>query len=215
MVLITLVFLLLFPDVSYCVPQQQWAALHRSPCHSRNHLQRRGGLVQRTWWERLPPGWSVVWLWYVFFSCAICLIKVLEKAVCAFHVYPRRNWRIGCLSERQFYLFSPVLLPPPKSFFFKIFILTMLGPSATRGIFSCGIPALGCGMWDLAPWPRKQSGPPALYWEHGVTAVEPPGKFLQSPLLFSFSAAHHRHYSIKGQRISSWYMGWKLLEVLG
>ena len=86
------------------------------------------------------------------------LSSVLERAVCAFHVYPRRNWRRGCLSERVLSVQFCCLLR--SLFFFLIFILTTLGPSATRGIFSCGIPALSCGMWFLAPWPRKQSGPP-------------------------------------------------------
>lgn len=87
------------------------------------------------------------------------LSSVLERAVCTFHVYPRRNWRRGCLSERVLSVQFCCLLR--SLFFFLIFILTTLGPSATRGIFSCGIPALSCGMWYLAPWPlRKQSGPP-------------------------------------------------------
>ena len=175
-----------------------------------------------TWWTCAKNLARAIATWL---KCGVALVRLLQLCHLYYQSFREGSVCLSCLSmeklENRVSIRETVLsiqssfVASSKVFFFLIFILTTLGPSATRGIFSCGIPALGCGMWDLAPWPRKQSGPPALYWEHGVTAVEPPGKFLQSPLLFSFSAAHHRHYSIKGQRISSWYMGWKLLEVLG
>ena len=46
---------------------------------------------------------------------------------------------------------------------FIIFIYWLCQVSgAAHGIFSCGIQTLGCGMWDLVPWPGIEPGPPAL-----------------------------------------------------
>ena len=44
------------------------------------------------------------------------------------------------------------------------------------GIFSCGMWALSCSMWDLVPWPGVEPRP--LHWECGVLATGPPGKSL-------------------------------------
>ena len=46
--------------------------------------------------------------------------------------------------------------------------------TVARGIFSCSIRALSCGMWDLVPRPGMEPGP--LNWKHGVLAAGPPGK---------------------------------------
>ena len=46
-------------------------------------------------------------------------------------------------------------------FFFNIYLFWLRRVLvAARGIFSCGIQPLRCGMWDLAPWPGIEPGPP-------------------------------------------------------
>ena len=46
---------------------------------------------------------------------------------------------------------------------FIIFIYWLCQVSvAAHGIFSCGIQTLGCGMWDLVPWPGIEPRLPAL-----------------------------------------------------
>ena len=51
-------------------------------------------------------------------SAVPSLLSVLGRAVCAFHVYPQRNWRIGCLSERVLSLQFSCLLQSLFFFFF-------------------------------------------------------------------------------------------------
>ena len=43
-----------------------------------------------------------------------------------------------------------------------------------------------CGMWDILPWPGME--PPPLHWEHGVLALGPPGKSLDSVCLLPLIA---------------------------
>ena len=59
------------------------------------------------------------------------------------------------------------------------------------GIFSCGIRALSCGMWDLVPRPSLEPEP--LNWEHGVLAAGSPGKSPHRFHMYSFSSTKHVH----------------------
>ena len=74
------------------------------------------------------------------------------------------------------------------SFLFKLVCLFGLhwvlvaarGIFGASRIFSFGMQTLGCGMWDLVPWPGIKPRP--LHWEGGVLATGPPGK--SRPIFF-------------------------------
>ena len=80
----------------------------------------------------------------------------------------------------------------PASFFLsfsflKIFIYLAV-PGLSFGVqdlffffSSCSTPTLGCGMWDLIPWPGIKPGP--LLWEWRVLATGPLGKSLPASFL--------------------------------
>lgn len=116
MVLITLVSLLLFPDVSYCVPLSREQHFTEVPVTSEPSAE--------TWWTckncesdcHLAGGVVLV---HLLSAVAAFLLPVLGRAVCAFHVYPQRNWRIGCLSERVLSVQLSCLLQ--SLFFFNVY----------------------------------------------------------------------------------------------
>ena len=109
--------------------------------------------------------------------------------------------------ESLFPAFCLFLLSLPLYSFVKyLFIIYVFGCASSQlwhmgsliivavcGIFSCGMRILNCGIWDLAPWPGMESGPPALgagTLSHWTTREVP------CPLVFSlFSFFFFKIYS--------------------
>ena len=56
---------------------------------------------------------------------------------------------------------------------------------AACGIFSCGMQALCCSMWDPIPQLGIEPGPP--HWEHGVLDTGPPGKSFSWGLIHAYT----------------------------
>ena len=72
-------------------------------------------------------------------SCILSLpLKFTSLSLCKIFIYV-----FGCASSQLWHMGSLIVV-------------------AVCGIFSCGMRILNCGIWDLAPWPGMESGPPAL-----------------------------------------------------
>ena len=82
------------------------------------------------------------------------------------------NWQLFCFNNFI------------KKLFIFVFIWLCCVLVAACGIFSCGIRTFSCGIWDLVPWPRIESRPPAL----GAQSLShwAPGESLKCSFLYAY-----------------------------
>ena len=104
-------------------------------------------------------------------SSCLCLVGV----DCGIKIPRTLTLQVRLLSSHEPEIFSLC----PQSFFFLSFFFIWLRwvLVAARGIFSCSLRTLSCGMWDLDPWPGME--PRTLHREWGVLATGPPGRSLR------------------------------------
>ena len=78
---------------------------------------------------------------YELFELSFCFLRYLYLLV---------SWSVYNLKKNLFIYY----------FIYLFWLRQVL--AVARGIFSCGMRPLSCGMWDRVPWPGIEPGPPAL-----------------------------------------------------
>ena len=107
-------------------------------------------------WMASPMDMSLSKLWELVKDREACCVEVhgVEK---------NQTWLIDWTTNNKDIL---SLTAAVEGIFFFFFLAAPGGIRdllvAARGIWSCSLPTLSCGMWDLVPWPGIEPGPPFI-----------------------------------------------------